>query len=382
MLDRDDYAMPDGKPWGEPLWRLDVAWQRIESVLCAAVLVAEIASLTLWVMLRGLATDTIAGGNAGGLVCRALLMMTLLAVGAHLATRKLDAKVHAGTVAAAMVLGIVAGVAMKHVGTTWASNTLNWFQGASVLTLVGGLRGLATRFTLWVALLGASLASSRGKHIHVDVLLHYIPRALRAPAIILSLLTGILVCVSAAVGFTDYITIAVFQVNAERPCPGDATKQCDVPTGEKLGSLAKIASDDFFLLGRQASLDVRALPHIIAGTPFDGWLTGAEWNTWLDGADWTAHFPKAAVDAQRADPNQPAATRAPAVQVPGGGDARGLMARELDFVFPFGLIIIALKFVLQILLILAGYVKTDPDEEFVEEGLPGGEGGDADKVAA
>ena len=91
------------------------------------------------------------------------------------------------------------------------------------------------------------------------------------------------------------------------------------------------------------------------------------YDAWLDSADWTAHFPKVAVDAQRADANGP--TRAPAVQVPGSGDARGLLARELDFVFPFGLIVIAIKFLVRILLILSGHVSVEPDAEFVDEGL-------------
>jgi hypothetical protein len=293
--------------------------------------------------------------------------MTALAIAAHLATRKRGGAAHTASVSTAIVLGLLGGLAWKHVGTTWSSNLLNWFQGASVLMLIGGLRGLATRLTLWVALLGASLASSRGKHIHVDVLLHYIPTKLRAPTAILSLVAGTVVCVSAAAGFMDYIAIAMFQVNAEQPCPGNAAKLCDTPVGEKMASMGKLVGDDFFLLGRQVSLDVRALPHVLAGTPYDGWLTASDWNAWLDSADWTAHFPKVAVDAQRADANGP--TRAPAVQVPGSGDARGLLARELDFVFPFGLIVIAIKFLVRILLILSGHVSVEPDAEFVDEGL-------------
>jgi TRAP-type C4-dicarboxylate transport system permease small subunit len=291
--------------------------------------------------------------------------MTALAIGAHLATRKTGGKLHAASVSAAIVLGLVGGLLWKHVGTTWSSNLLNWFQGASVLMLIGGLRGLATRFTLWVALLGASLASSRGKHIHVDVLLHYIPTKLRAPTAILSLVAGTMVCVSAAAGFVDYIAIAMYQVNPEEPCAADPAKRCDVSTGDKMASMGKLVASDFFLLGRQAALDVRSLPRVIAGKPYGELMTASDWNEWLDGADWTAHFPKTAVDAQRADPNGP--PRAPAVQVPGSGDARGLLARELDFVFPFGLIVIAIKFLVRILLILSGHVSVQPDTEFIED---------------
>ena len=98
MLDKD-HAAPAGQAWADPLWRLDVAWQRIEAVLCASVLIAEIASLTLWVTLRGLATDT--SGGSGGIVCRSLLTMTALAIGAHLATRKRGGTLHTASVSAA-----------------------------------------------------------------------------------------------------------------------------------------------------------------------------------------------------------------------------------------------------------------------------------------
>ncbi len=99
---------------------------------------------------------------------------------------------------------------------------------------------------------------------------------------------------------------------------------------------------------------------MLAGVPYDRWMTAAQWNAWLDGADWAAHFDRAAVDALRMDPAAPEATRMPQVAVPGTGeDARGLLTRELNFVFPFGLAVIALKFVLRALLGLAGRV----DEE-------------------
>ena len=70
------------------------------------------------------------------------------------------------------------------------------------------------------------------------------------------------------------------------------------------------------------------------------------------------------------DPSQPDATRMPQVPVPGTGEeARGLLVRELDFVFPFGLVVIALKFLLRILLILTGRVDVDPEAAHAEEDL-------------
>ena len=87
MLD-NDHATPSGKAWGDPLWRFDVAWQALESRLCAGVLIAEIAAIALWVFLRGLASDYFPGQNAAGLICRAILSTAALGVIAHLVTHR------------------------------------------------------------------------------------------------------------------------------------------------------------------------------------------------------------------------------------------------------------------------------------------------------
>jgi TRAP-type C4-dicarboxylate transport system permease small subunit len=356
--------------WGEHVARADAAWQRIEARLCAGVLVAEIASLTLWISLKGLSTDYVPGANASGLVYRSILTATVLAVGVHLATRKQPERVHRIATTAAVIVGLFAGRLWSHAGVGYASNVLNWLQNASTLMLIGGLRGLATRLTLWVALLGASLATSRGKHIHVDVVLRYVPAVLRMPAAIAGQLAAALVCAFGVVGFVDYISIAEFRANAVEPCAGDPSKSCDTKPGEKLATVEHELSADFFLLGRQAALDAKSLPRVLAGEPYDKWMTAGEWNAWLDGAAWTDHYQKAAVDALHMDPSAPSALRMPQVAVPGTGEeARGLLIRELNFVFPVGLGVIALKFLLRILLIIAGRVSVDPEAAHQEEDL-------------
>ena len=369
-MQADDQAAPGGSGWGEPLVRFDAAWQRLESRLCAGVLIAEVVSLTLWVFLRGLATSFVPGQSPAGLMCRSMLSTALFGVVAHLATRERSLNIRRVVITSSMLVGAISGAFWVHVGVAWSSNLLNWLQNASVLMLIGGLRGLATRLTFWVAFLGASLASSNGKHIHVDGLLRYIPAKLRLSAAILGWLGATIVCAVAVCGFVDYIAIAAFQVNANQPCPDDATKECDTPVGTKLGIVGKEVSSDFFILFRQASLDVRTLPHVLAGTPYDTWMTAGDWNSWLDGADWGGHFDKAAVDAQHMDTSVPGATHIPAVEVPGsGGEARGLLIRELDFIFPFGFAIIALKFLVRIVLLISGSIRHDPGAELDDEEL-------------
>jgi TRAP-type C4-dicarboxylate transport system permease small subunit len=352
------------------LEKIDAGWQRLEARLCAGVLVAEIASLTLWIALKGLSSDYRPGENSSGLVFRAMTTAVVLGVVAHLATRKQSERVHRIATTAAALVGLLAGRLWVHAGVEYASNALNWLQNASVLMLIGGLRGLATRLTLWVALLGASLATSRGRHIHVDVLVRYVPPALRVPTALLGQIAAATVCLFGAVGFADYISISVFRANATEPCAADKSKTCDTTAREKFATVTHEFGQDFFLLGRQASLDLSTLPKVIAGTPYDKWLKTGEWNSWLDGADWKAHFDAAAVDALHMDPATPAATRMPQVAVPGTGEqARGLLVRELDFVFPFGLMVIALKFLLRIALILTGRIKIDLDTAHADEEL-------------
>ena len=369
----DDRDASSGPPsWGIAVGRFDAGWQRVESWLCVGVLGAEIVSLTLWVVLKGLSTDS-GYGDRSGLACRSLLSMALLGTAAHLTSRRaLRARpvLHRAVVALGLVVGLGVARLWVHVGLHASSNALNWLQNASSLMLIGGLRGLATRLTLWLALLGASLATSLGKNIHVDVVVRYVPAKFRAAAAITGWFAAAGACASGAVGFVDYIAISDFRAAAAHPCVADTRKTCDAPVSERLATVGRVMSADFFVLGRQASLDVRSLPRVLSGEAYDGWMTATQWNTWLDGADWSAHFDKAAVDAQKMDESAPGATHMPAVEVPGsGGQSHGLLIRELDFVFPFGLLVIALKFLLRILIMLSGNIRVDLESEMDEEAL-------------
>jgi hypothetical protein len=364
-------AKPDAERGGASLVeRIDAAWQRVEARLCASVLVAEIASLTLWISLKGLSTDYVPGANASGLVYRCVVGATVLGIVAHLATRRAGGQAHRAVTIAAVILGLATGRLWSHLGVVYASNVLNWLQNASVLMLIGGLRGLATRLTLWLALLGASLATSRGKHIHVDVVLRYLPRVAWKPAAVAGQLAAALVCGLAVVGFVDYIGIAEFRASAVEPCPGDPSRSCDSRPSERLATVRHEIAADLFLLGRQAALDAKTLPKVALGTPYDKWMTAGEWNAWLDGAAWTEHYDNSAVAALHMDVSAPGALRMPQVAVPGTGEeARGLLIRELNFVFPVGLGVIAIKFLLRVLLLLGGRANLDPEAALQEEDL-------------
>jgi TRAP-type C4-dicarboxylate transport system permease small subunit len=380
--------------------RFDAAWTRLESRLCAWVLIVEIAALCLWIALKGLSAEYHVGGgegqaNVSGLVFRSLLTAVALGLAAHFATRPRLSEASAGfaaeerrhrlVVTGAIFVGLLVGRLWANAGVEYFSNLLNWMQNASLLMLIGGLRGVVTRLTLWLALLGGSIATAKGKHINIDVVMRFLSPKMRIPVAVLGWVTAAVVCVAGAWGFVDHIGIALFHMKPSEACKEDPTKDCPVPEGEKLAHIAHEMGNDVFLVGRQLSLDVGTMPRVLFGTKYSEYFTAAEWNTWVSGADWAAHYPPEAVKGLLTPPDRGADKHLPAVSIPGGEEARGLLIKDADFVFPFGLLMIALRFLLRAVLVLAGHIRVDPDlahgEDEVDEAHPesrrapqGGEG--------
>ena len=112
------------------------------------------------------------------------------------------------------------------------------------MTLLGGLRGLATRLTLWLALLGGSLATAQGKHINVDVVMRFLTPRLRLPVALIGWLVAALVCLSGAWGFIDHIAIAEFKLSE------------DVTASERVSKMEHEFARDMFLLRQQMKLVV------------------------------------------------------------------------------------------------------------------------------
>lgn len=358
-------AAPKGAPWGDPLAKLDAKWTKLEAGLCTFVLFAEIFSLVLWISLKGMSAMH-TGGDVSGLVFRAFLGATVLGFVAHKITQPrgpdADKKVaedrHRYAVMGAIAVGLVGAKFWVNGGVEYFSNLLNWMQNSSVVMLVGGLRspGLVTRLTLWLALLGASIATAKGKHINVDVVMRFLSPKMRIPGAIVGWLAAGMMSLAAVWGFTDHIAIEDFKV------------QRDMTPSQKMEHIAGDMKKDMFLLGRQVSLDFQAFPKVLAGTKYDTWMTGAQWNEWMKGADWSAHFPKDDVDGQLAQPDQLNEPHPPAVNWPGGGEnIRGLLVRDMNFIFPFGLLVIGLRFLLRCLLTLSGHIKVDPDAAHEDE---------------
>jgi len=360
---------PTKKAWGKPLDRIDRAWTKLEARLCAAVLLMMIFTLVGWIALKAMSST---GRDGYGQLFRS--MVTSLAVGlvVHFATRKQSAMVHNIAASVAAVAGWMLGKMWGDAGVEYFSNLLAWMQNASFLVFFGGVSELAKRLTLWLALLGASVATAQGKHINVDVVMRFLSPKARVPVAILGWLTAAVVSGAAAWGFFDDLAIEEFHAQASMPCPaGDTRKICHAPPSAKIDRVTHDIGVDLFLAGRQISLDLRTFPKVLGGTPYGKTLTPKEWNEWLKDSGWENHFPADDVKALQLPDDGSIEYRTPAVtSIPGGTEKiHMLMVPVLNLVFPFGLLIISIRFLLRILLALSGWVKVDPNAAHGDEEL-------------
>jgi hypothetical protein len=339
--------VPSDSSFGARLARLDERWTQLESVLCAAVLALEVAAFSFWIALKGISMDSAA--SRAGLAFRAVTGAIVLGLVAGRIARDRTPKVRAIAVLAAAAVGATLGRASGSVGAAYFSNALNWLQDSSFLTLLGGLRGVGTELTWWLAMLGASLATGTGKHINIDALLRFLRPKLRVPAVLLGWVMASVVCFSAVWGFFDHIAIGSFGAPA------------DAAAGEKVSIAVREGGHHLFLLRKQLALDTRTTTRVLAGDRYDGWLKGAEWNRWIEEGGWEEEFGKDAVRSILLPESAAADLHPPLVLVPSGGYSRGLLTHDLHLVFPFGLLVIGLRFLLRVVLVALGRVGLESE---------------------
>ncbi|MDB4944563.1 MAG: hypothetical protein JWP97_4097 [Labilithrix sp.] len=367
--------------WGAPLDRFDRAWSKLDARLCAFVLVADILTLVFWIALRALSST----GHANpGYVFRVLLAATVVGGIAHVVTRS-RVRHHEILTAAFVCLGALLGTLWGDLGMVYFANWLGWLQNSSFLVFFGGASEVAKRFTLWLALLGASVATAQGKHINVDVVMRFLTPRARVPVAVIGWVAAAIVCLFGVWGFFDHIAVEEYRAPTSVPCPGDATKTCPASAGSKIDVVVHDTGRDLFLAGRQLSLDLRTLPRVIAGTPYGQTLSAKEWNEWLRDGGWEKHFKPEDVKAMEL-PADSTEMRTPAVtSMPGGSEpVFKLLVREANFVFAFGLLVIGIRFILRSLLAIAGWVKVDPNAAHGDEELAHAHdhGAQADRVEA
>lgn len=333
--------------WGRPLARLDRAWTRFEARLCALVLLLEVISLSLWVGLKGMASPP-DSGNLAGVVFRGLFGALVLGSLGYLIPRKRSMKVRRISATVGFFAGILLAKTWARVGVDYSANLLNWYQQASALTLLGGLglRDLGKRLTLLLALLGGSLATAAGKHITIDLITRFLKPKARLPVIVVGWVGSSLICFSAAWGFFDHLAIEGFNA------PAEAT------ASQKFAKVGKGLGEDWFILRKQVDLDFKTFPHVIKGQTYSDWLTGKEWNAWLDSHGFNERYGKDEAKTLRLPED---AKRSPIVVVPEVGEPRGELVSAANLVFPFGLFVIAVRFILLSLLAISGHMAVDPE---------------------
>jgi hypothetical protein len=346
-------SKPPSKPperkaaaWGRPLARLDAAWTKWEVWLCAVTILLEILVLTLWVALRGLSTAAEGSTSRAGLVFRALIGAIALGVIAWHALKKQDGKVRRIATIAGMLVGLFTAKLWGNVGVDYASNLLNWYQQASFLTLLGGLRGVGTRLTLLLALLGGSLATAAGKHITIDLLTRYLKPKFRLPVVVVGWTAASVICMTGAWGFFDHISIDDFDARAE------------MKAGEKVSTVFHRLGEDWFITRKQIALDLKSVPHVFRGQVYSEWLGADEWNAWVDDAGFAERYGKDKAELLKLAPDT---KRAPMLIIPERGEPRNELVNAANLVFPIGLFVISLRFILLCLLALSGHKSVDPE---------------------
>jgi len=310
--------------------------------------VLEVGAFTLWIGLKGLSA-TSSDTNHSGLVFRAVMAAIVFGVVAYRIARRLPPRTAATVGMVGAAVGLAIGRASGNAGAGYFSNVLNWQQDSSWLTLLGGLRGVGTELTWWLAMLGASLATGAGKHINIDALLRFLRPRLRVPSILIGWGMSAIVCFAGVWGFFDHIAIGSFGAPA------------DAPAGEKMSIVWREGGRHLFLLRRQISLDLMTSSHVLQGERYDGWLRGAEWNTWLADGGWDAYYSREEVEAVTMPESAGAELHPPLVVGPTGHNPRGLLTRDLHLIFPFGLLIIGIRFVVRVLLVLLGEAEAESD---------------------
>jgi TRAP-type C4-dicarboxylate transport system permease small subunit len=355
-------AATRGARWGEPIVAADRFWTRFEISLAVVAFVLEATSMLLWVCLKGFAAPA---DHVSSLVFRAIVGATVLGTTAHWVFGRVASRVREAATLVAVFLGFFAARAWLHVGQDYSANLLNWYQQASFLTLVGGLRGVGTRLTMLLALVGGSLATARGRHIVIDVLTRFVSARARTAMVLTGWLASAAACLITAWGFFDHIAIDSFGANA------------DAAWTRKVDQVAAQLGEDFFIARKQIALDLKSTAHVVVrGETYSDWLTGNEWNAWVDSAGFEERYGREATEAVKIPQ---ADTRAPLVIVPGRGEPRGELINAAYLVFPIGLVIIAARFLVRGLLVLSGHASTESDEadDFREHGRSEEEHGDA-----
>jgi len=353
-----------GAAWGEPFAKIARGFDWFETRLLAAVLFGLVFALVAWVSLVGLSAP-LESDSAAGVVFRGILGAIVLGGLSRLLGKKLalSENAKAALTAVAIVAAIALAPTWRKVGVEYFGHIQNWLQEGSSLAMLGGLRGVGTRITILLALLGGSLAAAAGKHINIDVVMRFTPDRLKVPMFATSTLATVAVLLGASWGFFDYIAIESFNYRPsqlQEHHKGEAF--VETTKSDEIAYVKKRVGQHLFLYRKQIGLDLGALGHVLGGSKWDDptRLNGRQWNALLDDG-FEEKFTKQEVDDIRSVPDQLGESRVPLVVVPGGGSARNLLIPTMNLMFPLGFLIIAVRFLLRLLLVMSGHEQLEDD---------------------
>ena len=345
-----------GAAWGWPLARLDRRWTWFETRLLFTALVLLTLSLCLWFAIRGM-KEPLTAKESAGTVFRAFVGAAVLGGLSRPLTRgRLDEFQRSVVTTVAVVVGLATATLWRGVGIAYFAGLLDWLQEGSSLALMGGLKGVSTRLTMTVALLGASLAAASGTHINIDVVVRFIPLRLRKLVNIVGGLATAAVCMAVSLGFADFVAVTGFGANV------------DASAGQKMAIVQHAIGEQMFLWRKQGKLDLGAIGYVVRG---EAWndpkrMNGRQWNEFLDNEGFVERYGAEKVNTMRAQGEDLDESRTPFVTAP-HGRVRGELVHTMDLIFPLGFFMIGLRFVLRALLILSGYIVIEEERVGADE---------------
>ncbi len=349
-------GLPEGAAWAAPLVKLEARWTWFETRLMFVSLLALTLVLCLWIGIRGM-REPIDATIPAGTLWRALVGAAVLGgVARYVTKNRLPESRRNMVTGVAVVVGLLLAKAWRGVGIEYFEALNDWLQEGSSITLFHGLKGISTRLTMLVALLGGSLAAASGSHINIDVVIRLLPRHLRKPVALSSGLATALVCFCASWGFLDHIAITAFEA------------KLDATPSEKMTAVADDLGEQFFVWRKQVGLDFGALPYVVQGKRWNDpsrWK-GSDWNAFLDEEGFVERYGAEEVAKIRAPEDALDAPWQPFVVVP-GDSARGMLQDGMDLLWPIGFLMIGLRFLLRALLLYAGHVRIRIEGDSEEE---------------
>lgn len=350
---------PQGAAWANGFVRVERALTWFESRLLFVALMALVVSLAVWIAIRGMASP-VESTSTAGIVFRMFVGAGVLGgIGRVVAVRalKLDEVKSAVLTIGCVVVGVGLAPVWREVGIARFDAILNWLQEGSSLSFVGGLRGVSTRLTIIVALIGAALAAARSKHINIDVVLRFMRHTWRKPVHVMGAIATASVCFVAAYGFLDYTSIEGFG------------QKRDASMSEKIAGIRRLSATHRFVLYKQIGLDLRTMPDVVLrGVRWDGptRMSGRQWNAWLTEAGFSEQFTAEEMALMKAPPSMEDEPRVPIVTLP-GESAKGALEHDLNLLWPLGLFWIGVRVMLRALLVVSGHASVEPDADEPDE---------------